>query len=168
MAIEICAPNSFKKYLPNRYIKIFVGGSIEMGKATNWQQRLLEDFKDDNNVVILNPRRKKWNPNWKQTKNNPPFKRQVNWELDALEAANAIIMYFEPGTKSPISLLELGLFGQDFGRLDLKMHVVCPSGFWRKGNVDIVCDRYHIPQFKTLNDAIMEIKLNLNRYQEED
>ena len=31
-----------------------------------------------------------------------------------------------------------------------KCLMVCPDGFWRKGNVDIVCERYAIPQFETL------------------
>ena len=54
-------------------------------------------------------------------------------------------MYFDPETKSPISLLELGLFANSG-----KIHVICPEGFWRKGNVDIVCDEYNIPMYKDL------------------
>jgi hypothetical protein len=50
-------------------------------------------------------------------------------------------MYFCPDSKSPISLLELGLFK------DKSIFVVCPAGFYRNGNVDIVCDRYDIPVF---------------------
>jgi len=71
----------------------------------------------------------------------------VEWELNALEKANIIAMYFEPGTKSPVSLLELGLFAHT-GR----MIVCCPDGFWRKGNVDVVCERYGVKQVESLND----------------
>jgi hypothetical protein len=42
-----------------------------------------------------------------------------------------------PDTKAPISLLELGLFA----RSD-RVVVGCPDGFWRRGNVEIVCQRY--------------------------
>ena len=48
-------------------------------------------------------------------------------------------MYFDPNTKSPISLLELGLFAKSG-----KLIVYCPEGFWRKGNVDVVCKRYEV------------------------
>lgn len=36
-----------------------------------------------------------------------------------------------------------------------------PEGFWRKGNVDIVCDRYNIPLFVNLNDSINHMKNQL-------
>jgi hypothetical protein len=45
-----------------------------------------------------------------------------------------------------------------------KMHVVCPPGFWRKGNVDIVCLRYDIPFYTSLSDAIHAIESELENY----
>lgn len=62
-------------------------------------------------------------------------------------------MYFSPNTKSPISLLELGLFARSG-----KVRVVCPEGFWRKGNVDIVCQYYNIPLYENFET----LKLDLN------
>lgn len=56
-------------------------------------------------------------------------------------------MYFDPFTKSPISLLELGLFANSG-----KLHVICQSPFWRKGNVDIVCAKYNIPVYENLGE----------------
>jgi len=50
-------------------------------------------------------------------------------------------MHFSPETKSPISLLELGLYANSD-----KLIVSCPAGYWRKGNVDIICERYGIKQ----------------------
>jgi hypothetical protein len=69
-------------------------------------------------------------------------------------------MYFDPNTKSPISLLELGLFAQS-----KKLIVCCPRGFWRKGNVDITCDRYGIPffdDFKISLVALVQLIKNQN------
>ena len=62
-------------------------------------------------------------------------------------------MYFSPETKSPISLLELGLYATSG-----KMIVCCPDGFWRKGNVEIVCEKYEIPLYETLDDLLNFIK----------
>ena len=36
--------------------------------------------------------------------------------------------------------------------------VVCPDSFYRKGNVDIVCDRYGINQLKSLEDVCAILK----------
>ena len=127
---------------------IFLAGSIEMGSADNWQKRVTEKL--SGNVVILNPRRDDWDSSWEQSINNPQFKEQVEWELEAMEKAHIILLYFDPNTKSPISLLELGLFARTG-----KLIVCCPNGFWRKGNVDIVCERYGIRQIPSLDELTL-------------
>jgi len=130
---------------------LFLSGSIEMGKAVNWQNKII-DFLSKEKIVIFNPRRDDWDNTWIQTIDSPQFREQVTWELNALECSNVIAMYFDPNTKSPISLLELGLFAKS-----KKMILYCPEGFWRKGNVDIVCRRYGIIQCISENDFILTI-----------
>lgn len=125
---------------------VFLAGSIEMGKAIDWQTDMAQFFLE-RDYGSFNPRRKDWDSSWKQEFENPQFYQQVNWELDGLERANIVLLYLVPETMSPISLLELGLH---IGHKDL--YVVCPNGFWRKGNVDIVCNRYNIPLFESLNE----------------
>lgn len=127
---------------------VFLAGSIEMGVAVDWQASVIKAL-GDLDCVILNPRRPDWDASWKQVKSDPQFRRQVEWELAGLEAADLILLYLAPETKSPISLLELGLFSTGD-----KLLVCCPEGFWRKGNVDIVCERYGIPAVATLEALI--------------
>lgn len=129
---------------------IFLAGSIEMGNAENWQEELTKYFERDFN--IFNPRRDDWDSSWIQSIDNPQFYEQVNWELNGLDKSDLIIMYFDPNTKSPISLLELGLYATS-----KKLHVICPEGFWRKGNVDIICKKYDIPLYETINEFINKI-----------
>jgi len=131
---------------------IFLAGSIEMGVAEDWQSKIEELFFNHSTAVLFNPRRAEWDSSWTQDIENPQFYQQVNWELNALEKSDLIFMYFAPGTKSPISLLELGLFAHTG-----KMVVCCPEGFWRKGNVDIVCDRYGIPVYSEFDHAFAEL-----------
>lgn len=135
--IVIKAPNTIKPYSPHK--RIFLAGSIEMGKAENWQEKVTKEL-SGRIVTVLNPRRDDWDSSWVQSIDNEQFREQVEWELDALELADIIALYFDPLTKSPISLLELGLFARR-----AKLIVCCPEGFWRKGNVDIVCRYYGIP-----------------------
>jgi hypothetical protein len=133
---------------------VFLAGSIEMGIAENWQQKIENELRQLSNCCILNPRRDDWDSSWKQEKGNAQFEEQVNWELEGLEKANLIVFYFAPETKSPISMLELGLFAHS-----KKLIVCCPQGFWRKGNIDIVCNRYNIQQVNNLEELINKIKI---------
>jgi hypothetical protein len=125
---------------------IFLAGSIEMGKAEDWQAEL-GDWLIAKNYNIFNPRRKDWDSSWSQTYENPQFSQQVKWELNSLDKSDWVIMYLDPQTKSPISLLELGLFANS-----KKLLVVCPDGFWRKGNVEVVCSLYDIPLFNSIEE----------------
>lgn len=146
MAIEIQAPNEIPNVKTNT--KIFLGGSIEMGKAIDWQRELIERLKDEM-ITFLNPRRSDWDSSWTQEITNPQFKEQVEWELNGLDIADIIVMVFDPNTKSPISLLELGLHASSE-----KMVVICPEGFWRKGNVDIVCEKHNIKQVLNIDELV--------------
>ncbi len=139
--------------LPSTFITptVFLAGSIEMGAAENWQ-KTLEDALADEAIILLNPRRDEWDSSWVQDIGNPQFREQVEWELQAQEQADLIAMYFDPQTKAPITLLELGLFAHS-----QKLIVCCPDGYWRKGNVDIVCQRYSIRQVDTIDQLIKTI-----------
>ncbi len=144
---EIQAPHP----IPDEGRKVFLAGSIEMNSAEEWQNDVLRQL-TETDWIVLNPRRGSWDSSWEQRIEQPEFKEQVEWELSGLERADKILLYFDPRTKSPISLLELGLFAKSG-----KLIVVCPEEFWRKGNVDIVCGRYGIEQVATLEDALKRL-----------
>jgi len=131
---------------------IFLGGSIEMGKAQDWQNDIIESC-HGLPITFWNPRRDDWDSSWKQDPTpGTNFHGQVTWELDAQEKADLCVYYFDPETQSPITLLEVGLFK------DKNVVVCCPEGFWRKGNIDITCQRYDVPMVKSLTDLILYIK----------
>ncbi|MEM7372849.1 MAG: nucleoside 2-deoxyribosyltransferase domain-containing protein [Bacteroidota bacterium] len=134
---------------------IFLAGSIDQDKADNWQKRVIQAFSDFSGT-LLNPRRASWNAEWEQSIHHPAFREQVEWELDALEKADKILLYFDPQSLAPISLLELGLFARS-----QKIYVCCPDGYWRKGNVDIICNRYEIPQYPNLEDLVSALTQHL-------
>jgi len=136
---------------------LFLAGSIEMGAAENWQDKIVLDLESEHMVTILNPRKEDWDSSWVQSINEPKFYEQVTWELNSLEKAGVIAMYFDPNTKSPISLLELGLYASSG-----KLVVYCPDGFYRKGNVDIVCRKYGIPVHINYDTWLINIKNKLN------
>jgi hypothetical protein len=158
----IKAPNQFDTCDGVGTISIFLAGSIEMGLAEPWQEKLVNEFKDSG-LTFLNPRRDDWDSSWEQKASNPQFSQQVNWELDALEYSDIIVFYFDPKTQSPITLMELGLFASY--NLGCKPIVVCcPDGFWRKGNVEIVCNRFGINVLNTFDELVKEMTRVLDNY----
>jgi Nucleoside 2-deoxyribosyltransferase like len=134
---------------------LFLAGSIEMGAAELWQTEVERALVDEE-VVILNPRRDQWDASWEQSIRHPMFREQVEWELSGQELATIIALYFAPTTRAPITLLELGLFAHSG-----KQVVCCPAGFWRRGNVEIVCGRHGIPMVDSLPALIDLVRLRL-------
>lgn len=156
--IELKPTNKItEEQLEEAGITIFLAGSIDMGLTIDWQSAVVERFKDKK-VTFFNPRRDEWDLSWKQIQSATNFNEQVNWEMNNLEDCDIIFMHFEEKSKAPISLLELGL-----NAASGKMIVVCPDGFWRKGNVEIVCTRYNIPLFNTLEDGMGALETFVRR-----
>jgi len=150
MALVYKAPQEIPDDMRIKHTTVFLAGTIDMGDSDDWQSRFEQM---DDRFVIINPRRDDWDSSWHDT--SDAFNEQVIWELDNLEKCDAIIMNFEKGSKSPISLLELGLFAKSG-----KMFVICPDGFYRKGNVRIVCERNGIPMIDTIDKLIDELSNN--------
>jgi hypothetical protein len=125
MITEVKAPKKYKD------ASIFLAGSIEHGKAEEWQKwvmrRINEEFgsNKDLNLTILNPRR----DNWCDNKND--LEEQIKWELDGLASADIIAMYFDPKTISPITLLEFGLFATE------NIIVHCTPEYYRFTNLEV-------------------------------
>jgi len=135
---------------------VFLAGSIEMGKVENWQavaEKKLSDY-DDSELTVFNPRRDDFDVSLKQTIHEPVLKEQIYWELDSMESADYLLVYFHPDTKAPITMLELGLHAHRIS----KVVVVCPDGFYRQANIEIVCEKFNIPFFKSLDEGITQIR----------
>lgn len=132
-------------------IDVFLAGSIEMGKAADWQTMLGFILSGEDSVgCVFNPRRRDWDSSWEQTPSNPNFLEQVNWELDHIEKADIVFFNFVPDTKSPITLAELGLvLGKGIPAI-----VCCPKEYWRAGNVEIMCRREGVMLFDDYEKSV--------------
>ena len=125
--------------------RIFLAGTIDNGDSTDWQQELINTINGvelRRPTSIYNPRRKEW----PSSNDHREIDRQIEWELSHLEKADLIVMNILANSKSPISLMELGLFARE-GRL----MVFCPKTFYRYDNVRNVCKRYEVPLHTTNN-----------------
>ncbi len=129
-----------------RTTKIFLGGSIEMGKAIDWQTKISDTikriFKDSNEhyIEVINPRRDDWDSSWKQVpQRGTQFDDQVMWEQMGQDCASVKVYYFAKDTISPITLLELGKYGSSSDTI-----VYVDPNYERRGNVIIHCRQYGI------------------------
>lgn len=150
--IEIKAPGMLEALHPRPWV--FLAGSIEQDKAKPWQRYVALELLPFTGT-ILNPRRDHWDPTWVQSPDNPDFREQVTWELNGQENSDHILMYFDPETKSPITLLELGLFARRGEKGGLT--VCCSEDFWRYGNIAMTCLHYEIPLYDDLDTMLDEL-----------
>jgi hypothetical protein len=70
-----------------------------------------------------------------------------------MENADVIAICFSADTQAPITLMELGLLAKT-----RKCVVACPEGYWKSGNVQVICKRYGIEVLETearLAEAVM-------------
>lgn len=157
---KVIFPPNIEPVIPNdTQVSIFLAGSIEMGKAEPWQDKVTKDITNCKDLrYIFNPRRVDFYADAVQSITDPYFKGQVEWELDHIDKCDILFMYLDPNTKSPISLLELGYIASS-----RKAIVCCPEGFWRKGNVEIVCARNNIPLYTSLEEATNRLILEISR-----
>jgi hypothetical protein len=131
---------------------VFLAGSIEMDKASRWQDTVCASMLNYAGM-IYNPRRSDWDSSWGP--GSPELKAQINWELDQLSSADTVFFFFEGGTLSPVSLLELGLAAAwASAGAEMNLIVVCEPTFWRSTNIQETCDYFDIKVHATLAEGL--------------
>lgn len=136
------------------YVKIFLAGSIDSGDAEDWQKKVCDKILKarDTKVpfAVYNPRRS----DWPEDSGHKEIYRQIEWEMNHMDEADIIIMNILGDSKSPISLMEIGIHCHDN-----KLMVYCPKDFYRFDNVNAVCKRFDIPLFTDvkIEDTIEEL-----------
>lgn len=89
---------------PTSLPSVFVGGTIDNGKARNWQRDLVSSLRDRcPSVVCLNPRRDEWD--------GGDGARQVAWEMYMQRRSDYKVYWFEPKYLSPVTLAGVAMFG---------------------------------------------------------
>ena len=93
----------------NKGRRVFLAGTIDMGNSENWQEEVIKLFNGpllkEMGFTIYNPRRIEGLKSEDQ-------EEQIQWELNHLDKADTILMNLLPSSKSPISLLEFGLYAK--------------------------------------------------------
>lgn len=150
----IITPEKTYNKEPNRLNSksVFLAGTIDNGDSLNWQDKVIIELINlgVKNLEIYNPRREHWNNNHSKEE----MEKQIKWEQDHLDNADVIAMVLLDDSKSPISLLELGLYAKSN-----KLIVFCTPNFYRWDNVRLTCKKYHIELVQDLNPLIIANKI---------
>lgn len=147
-------------------VEVFLAGTIDMGNSVDWQTAISNELLRLEMVEnVFNPRRDDWDSSWVQERSNPQFFEQVTWELDHIARANVIYFFFGSESKSPITMLELGSVLGNLGTYTFlskaerpSVVVCCEEGFYRKGNIDIICERAGVHVFGDYESSVSELK----------
>lgn len=131
---------------------VFLAGTIDNGDSLNWQDKVITEIINlgVKNLEVYNPRREHWseNPTIDEIEN------QIKWEQNHLDKANVIAMVLLDDSKSPVSLLELGLYANTN-----KLIVFCTPKFYRWDNIRLTCKKYNIELVQDLHPTIIANKI---------
>ncbi len=141
-----------EKKISNNKLKIFLGGTIDSGKSEDWQKKICKKYANDKQIIVFNPRR----PEWPSDSDHNEVIRQIKWEHKRMDESDYIVMNILPDSKSPISLMEIGMYCHSN-----KLLVFCTDKFYRYDNVKVVCEKYDIKLFNTnkIEDIINQIDI---------
>ncbi|KAI1410447.1 hypothetical protein F5Y13DRAFT_74265 [Hypoxylon sp. FL1857] len=138
---------------PRGVKSIFLAGTTTKTDGRDWREVLTESL-SDLPLTIFNPYRKDWDSTWREDITFEPFREQVEWELEKQDSADIVVVHFHRMTEAPVSLLELGLCARTG-----KAIVVCDKEYKKRGNVQIVCQKYGVEMvesIETLRPAIVK------------
>ncbi|KAH9985376.1 hypothetical protein F4779DRAFT_612137 [Xylariaceae sp. FL0662B] len=119
-------------------MSVFLAGTTAKTNHPDWRESLTKGLAEFP-ITIINPYQADWDSSWREDITFEPYHEQVNWELDMQDQADMVVVFFHPETQVPLSLLELGLSARAG-----KAIVWWLEGYWKRGNVEIVCQRYGI------------------------
>lgn len=155
MNLKVITSPEFEKPSDGK-IKIFLGGSIELGAARNWQNELiqwLESREYADKLVILNPRRPHWDASWPvDNPDHPQLREQIEWELTHQDQADIIVYLMAHDTISPITLFELGMYAHK------NPVIYIEDGFLRRANVIVTAQHFNWPYQENWNDFLAALE----------
>ena len=143
MALIITAPEPLER--GDGYYRIFLAGAIDMGAAVDWQKEVIAAFAVYEDVALYNPRRTQFTPD--------TLDEQIKWELEALEYADAILMWLPGNAKAPVSMFEAGLYWRGG-----KLFIGADPDFYRRRNLELTGARYGVPVHDTLENLIEAVQ----------
>ncbi|KAK6854210.1 hypothetical protein PG995_009303 [Apiospora arundinis] len=154
---------------------IFLAGTTTNDDSGDWRYVLCAAL-SAHPITFYNPLRRDWDASWRNNADCAPFRDQTQWELDRQTRADLVVVYLGPNTDAPVSLLELGLVAgiaaaaavaadptatssnddhtnNNSGKMKKKQVLVCAhKGYKKRGNVQLLCQKFGIEMVDTVDD----------------
>ena len=149
MAKTIEAPKEIYSPQVRNSIKLFLAGGIT--NCPDWQSYVIGELSDIPNLTIYNPRRKEM-----KMSDRAVLEQQITWEFQHLETADVVLFWFSGGSLNPITLYELGMWGNS---MDRPMIIGCDPAYERKDDVEIqtLLARPGTIVYDSISDMIIEL-----------
>ena len=162
--VQVITPNDEDQNPRYPTTSVFLAGPTEIDWRTPFLATLRGLFLAGEtprpSVTVYDPFQPKWDGSWREDLGDDRFRAQVEWELERQDRATAVAVFFHGDSKAPVSLLELGLCARSG-----KAVVGCDERYWKRGNVQAVCQRYGVPMADSLGGlaALVADKLKGNK-----
>jgi hypothetical protein len=150
-------------------IKIFLSGSVDLGKPVGWQEKFIngltklsdpvsgdERFKSKS-FCVLNPKMAVNNPS--PTLDNQEFCNKIHWEHQMMSLADIVFCNFMKKSQAPSAIYGLLLNAQAQG----KTIVRCPLEYSRYPLVKLVTESYQIPLLGDTGSVVDVMNLAFER-----
>lgn len=124
----------------------FLAGSMDLQLEKPWRQSLIKELPES--IHVFDPTCMNHG-----SLNEEEMRKHIQWELDAMELADRILLNFLPNASSPISMVEMGLY-----TMTDKLIVVCPKEFHSYRYIKQLCKNYTTPFFEDLGKAKTMLK----------
>lgn len=137
-------------------LSLFLSGQISPrcdSTPQTWQSSLANAL-SHLPLTVFNPHRPDWDSSWKSDPDFPPLNEQVNWELDAIEGSDLVVVSFAPGSDAPVTLMEFGLA---VGRDPKKVICWLGEGYSKSVNVVLLCRRLGLTILRTEGEVVDEL-----------
>jgi len=121
---------------------LFLAGSMDIKGQTNWRERATEQFQAY--YHIFDPTHTNHS-----NLNDTEMSKHIKWEWEALNRSDLILLNFTAQAKSPMSLLELGMYISSG-----KIVVVCPKEFYQAHYINTLCTEHKVPIFESIDDIL--------------
>jgi hypothetical protein len=146
-------------------ISLFLAGGIS--NCPNWQNKIIEELKDIDNLTIFNPRRCEFiqKSSYDNDKNASieviESRKQIEWESIKLITSDILVFWFSRGSPNPISLYELGYYAH---ASDKEVFIGIDPEYERKIDVEIQTElaRPDIKIVYSLDNLVEQIKEFIN------
>ncbi|TLD08582.1 uncharacterized protein PgNI_07160 [Pyricularia grisea] len=125
---------------------VYLAGSMPVTGTADWREALVGSLAHVP-VTWVDPTRPEWDESWREDDDHGPFREHVKWEIEMKDRADLVIVHFGASSRPSDGLLELGILAGSRRRCK----VVCESGYQKRGDVVMLCQRYQIDVFNTVD-----------------